>query len=70
MVKAVVETARGRLVILGLSHENLERLGNGQPIVFALEDIDLGAGSVAILAGQTEEEIIGLLAQAYPGQVV
>ena len=45
------------IIVIGLSHSNLDRLRAGQPISFGLTDIGL-TGSCIILAGKTEAAII------------
>lgn len=50
MIKAVC----GELVLLGLSHRNLDRLRNGEPIKINGGDLGLKA-DIVIFAGKTEQ---------------
>lgn len=70
MLKMVGAGKRGRqrikLVVLGLSHLNLERLQQGQPIHFPGEDVTIPGVEFMIFSGATEatmaremEELIG-----------
>jgi hypothetical protein len=43
------------LVGIGLSHENLRRLKDGQPIRFNLSELAMPATDVLIFAGKTED---------------
>jgi hypothetical protein len=44
-----------RLVVLGLSHQNLVRLKAGQPIHFRGEDVEIEGVDFLIYSGQTEQ---------------
>lgn len=60
MIKAKGKTAEGRdLVLVGLSRKNLERLLESKPIVIdtTLQLNIIGGPVIAILGGETEEEI-------------
>ncbi len=61
MVKAVTTLNNGRkLIVIGLSDLNLEKLREGQPIKVSLDkqlDMPLAA-DIAIMYGKTEEDIL------------
>jgi hypothetical protein len=58
MLKMVGEARGGRkLVILGLSHMNLQRLKQGKPIHFPGEDVALAGVEVMIFSGKTEQSM-------------
>lgn len=64
MLKLKTTQADGSpLYVLGLSHENLKRLKEDQPIKVNLADLG-GTGEVLIFAGATEESMIRELAAA------
>ena len=71
MIKAIGGAGDRRILMLGLSHGNLERLKDGKPIFFAasslggLEDIS----DVLIFAGETEETMRNDLAALLPADV-
>lgn len=44
-------------LIFGLSKENINRLQQGQPIVFNLKEMGLEDRSITIVFGETEETI-------------
>jgi hypothetical protein len=49
------ETGRPvKLVVLGLSHRNLERLKAGEPIMFKGEDVAVADVDFIIFSGETE----------------
>jgi len=56
MIKFTTHHPDGKLVIgLGLSHVNLKRLKEGQPIVFDLKELGLTLNAeVFVFAGKTE----------------
>ncbi len=57
MIKAKGETERGDAVyVLGLNHDDLVKLGNGQYIQFDLAGMGL-SGYCVILAGPTDDDI-------------
>ena len=57
MIKALSKDKNGESVILlGLSHENLRRLREDQPILCDLRELGL-TGKVIIMAGETEDTI-------------
>ena len=61
MVKASIKDANGRVTyIFGLSALNLDRLREGKPISFDLEQLG-GAGHVYIMFGETEAHIVAEL---------
>jgi hypothetical protein len=51
-----------RLVVLGLSHQNLKRLKAGQPIQFKGEDVEIEGIDFLIYSGQTEQTMARELA--------
>lgn len=57
-----------RLIVVGLSHLNLERLKQGQPIMFDGEDVKLPNVSFVIFSGATEETMQKELADLLPGK--
>lgn len=57
MVKAI----KGNMLILGLSHENLERLKADQPIKFNLKEFNMGDVEVFIFSAKDESEMINLM---------
>ncbi|WP_423396051.1 hypothetical protein [Burkholderia sp. LMG 21824] len=57
MLKAVAETTNGKMVILGLSRENITRLQAGKPIKFDAEQIGLPGYEFFIVFGETEQAI-------------
>ncbi len=44
-----------KVIVLGLSRINIDRLGKGQPIEFSGEDVGLEDVEIVIFAGATEE---------------
>lgn len=63
MLKVLMDNkAGGKLVVLGLSHENLKRLKAGQPIKFAGDEIDLPGTEFLIFVGKTEQSMARELA--------
>jgi hypothetical protein len=48
----------GRVVVLGLSHENLARLKAGKPIDIDGDELGLGATRIVIFAGETEQSMM------------
>lgn len=56
MLKLRLQTARGPLVVLGLSHENLDRLKAGDPIHLDLSAFGINT-SMFIYSGETEESM-------------
>lgn len=57
MVKAI----KGNMLILGLSHENLDRLKADQPIKFNLKELNMGDVEVMIFAAKDESTMINLM---------
>ena len=62
MIKAVADTNKGRLIILGLSKENIRRLQKDRPIDIDLSELGL-SGHIFIFAGDTEESMTRQLAE-------
>lgn len=60
----------GQLLILGLSHENLRRLKNGQPITFEtksnLGDLLEGVTRLLIFSEETEKKMGDTLGMQFP----
>lgn len=56
MITAVAEGSEGKLLILGLSRKNIEKLMEGMPIFKTAEELRAPI-SVAILFGEVEENI-------------
>lgn len=60
MLKAKATMADGRpFYVIGLSTGNLERLKQGRPILFRMEEMG-GVGQMAIFWGETEAEMAKL----------
>jgi len=62
MIKALLKTGTAEkpgadILILGLSHQNLDRLRAKQPIVFNLREVGLPDCEVMIVADETEEKM-------------
>jgi ABC-type Fe3+-citrate transport system substrate-binding protein len=57
MIKAAATFGKKKVLILGLSRENTERLHNGEPIKVDLEALGLVGPDVILFAGETEEEM-------------
>ena len=53
----MIKTASGNMAILGLSHENLSRLKEGEPIKLNLKDVGLHDVEILIFSGETEESM-------------
>lgn len=51
----------GAYVVFGLSHENLDRLRDGEPITFNLSELGMGDCEVLIMSGSTEQAIANAL---------
>lgn len=47
-----------KLVVFGLTHENIKRLSDGNHIEFKLEEISEFAADVLIYVGKTESEMM------------
>lgn len=62
MIKALIDTpAAGpgaKLVVLGLSAENILRMRQGKPILVNLADLGLPHQLVALTAGETEQQLL------------
>lgn len=61
MIKATIADREGRprMLLLGLSHENLNRLRGGEPIKFNQQEVGFTDDvEVLIFAGKTEAEIV------------
>lgn len=58
MIKAVGEGTKGKVLILGLSQLNIDKLKAGLPIHFRLDELGIPGWSVAMLFGDTEEQIV------------
>jgi hypothetical protein len=65
MIKAIVNTPQGKVLVLGLSGENVTRLTAGEPIYLDLADLvpALGSAPVVICYGRTEESLLDDLRQ-------
>lgn len=67
MIKALMHTTAGeRIVLLGLSAENMTRLMADEPIPIDLADLDLPRQRIIIVGAATEEAITESL-RAYLG---
>jgi hypothetical protein len=67
MIKATGRAGNAPLLILGLSRQNVEHLMAGRPIhIPATEIVTMGLPSmtVAVIYGETEQEIAEALSQA------
>ena len=58
MIKALATRGKRKLVLLGLSRLNCERLLAGKPIHIHLSELGVTGPEVIICAGETEETII------------
>lgn len=67
MLKAKLRRAGRTIYVFGLSHENLKRLRDGNPIAFDLATLG-GTGQVLIMAGATEHAIADELGIEIPTQ--
>jgi hypothetical protein len=76
MLKMVADATRGprkiTLVMLGLSHNNLDNLKAGKPITVKGEDVNLPGAEILIFAGKDErtmqrelQELIGPKTQVH-----
>lgn len=61
MIKAVCNG--GQLILLGLSHQNLDRLRQGKPIKIAGRDLGI-TGDIVIFSGETEQSMSWELREA------
>lgn len=67
MIKALMNTSTGeKIVLLGLSLDNMARLMVDEPIPIDLADLDLPHQRIIIIGGATEEAITESL-RAYLG---
>ena len=57
MIKARLESTFGPVMLIGLSRANCERLLKGEPILFDAAQIGFPSMLVAVVAGETEDEI-------------
>jgi hypothetical protein len=58
MIKALCHAPDGRkLLVFGLSHENIRRMKKGQPLRVDLDLMGLEGVSLAIYVGKTEADI-------------
>ena len=58
MLKMLLGLNGRPLIVIGLSHSNLDQLRQGDPIKFGLEDFELDGIDLLIAGGETEETII------------
>jgi hypothetical protein len=61
MIKAMAMTAKGPLIVFGLSHENLKRLKDGQRIRIDMTSLG-GTGHIVIFSGNSEASMTAELA--------
>lgn len=65
MIKARMTTKSGRdIVLLGLSHKNIEELMKGNPIKFGGEQLQLGNIEVVIHADKDEQSIVNSISES------
>lgn len=70
MIKAVAHNEAGsKILILGLSTANLEKLQEGKPIAFPTTELEKAVGfeMIVILWGDTEQEIVEAIRKDWPG---
>ena len=70
MIKAVAHNEAGaKILILGLSSKNLEKLKESKPIAFPTTELEKlhGFDMVVIVWGETEEEIVEEIRKHWPG---
>lgn len=71
MIKFTATTADNRKLLgIGLSHGNLERLKDNQPIRFKGEDVGLPGQDVLIFAGKTEESMAADMAEYITAETI
>lgn len=58
MIKAILDVSGMQIAVLGLTRENIDRLLDNQPIMLDLSQLGLAPQRIAILAGETEDDII------------
>lgn len=64
MIKAVVTAADSKVVILGLSGQNVTRLAAGEPIRFQGDEIGIPGHMFVIMYGRTEDAMVAELTAA------
>lgn len=71
----MLKARSGKLIILGLSDENLRRLKNGEPIKFKMKDLQIPKGvelselDFYIFNGKDEQAMSGMLPSTNPQDV-
>jgi hypothetical protein len=64
VIKAIANADDKKVIVLGLSRENMRRLLEGQPIEIDWAEVGVDdQPNIVILGGETESDIIGVLAQ-------
>ena len=75
MLKGIIHAGNRRVLLLGLSAENIKRLQEGSPIFFLAEDVPVSddkgervawdgtCSAVAIMAGEDEDAIAAEVAE-------
>lgn len=65
MIKAMAHTAKGDIIVLGISAENVRRLIDGQPILFDPAALHIEPGTpiagITLFYGETDQELVGLM---------
>lgn len=57
MIKMGMRQDGKTTIVLGLSRSNCERLLRGEPALISLEQLQVGHGSILLMAGETEADI-------------
>lgn len=60
----MIKAKKGNMLILGLSNQNLERLGNDEPIKFNMAELGFPDIDVLIFSGKDELTMQGMLKQS------
>lgn len=58
MIKCMAETNKGKVLILGITPENVERLYKDKPIIIDGAGLAIPGLTVILLCKKTEEEIV------------
>jgi hypothetical protein len=65
MIKAMAHTAKGDIIVLGISAENMRRLIDGQPILFDPAALHITPGTtivgITLFYGETDQELARLM---------
>lgn len=67
VIKGILENNDGsKIILVGLSHENVARLFADEPIVFDLVEFGMSPQKFCIVAGETEQSILDDLSSKVP----